>query len=136
MYYIYCDFLERKGFTVVTVPERTDGLHAEDVEARIDALRRLGSGISFLYVVTVNNPSATIISNRERTGAGAAGRASSRGSSGRIVPLVLDKAYEDLIHDPAVRAAPLGTPGRRGRESSSRSARSPRSSPRPCASAT
>jgi 2-aminoadipate transaminase len=52
-------------------------------------------------VVTVNNPSATIISNRERT---ALVRLASRLSreKGRAVPLILDKAYEDLIHDPAV----------------------------------
>jgi DNA-binding transcriptional MocR family regulator len=101
MYYIYCDFLERRGFSVVTIPERSDGLHAEDVAARIDAL---GSGvkeISFLYVVTVNNPSATIISNRERMVLVRLAAGLSR-KLGRIVPLVLDKAYEDLIHDPAV----------------------------------
>ena len=68
MYYIYTDFLERSGFTVVTVPERADGLHADDVAARLDALGNAVSDVSFLYVVTVNNPSATIIANTERSG--------------------------------------------------------------------
>ena len=101
MYYIYTDFLERAGFTVVTVPERGDGLHAEDVASRIDALGPSVSDLSFLYVVTVNNPSATIIANRERTGLVRLAMDLSR-KLGRIIPLVLDKAYEDLIHDPAV----------------------------------
>ncbi len=101
MYYIYCDFLERRGFSVVTIPERSDGLHAEDVAARIETLGSAAKEISFLYVVTVNNPSATIISNRERTALVRLAAGLSR-KLGRIVPLVLDKAYEDLIHDPAV----------------------------------
>ncbi len=101
MYYIYTDFLERAGFTVVTVPERLDGLHAEDVAERIDALGQSVSELSFLYVVTVNNPSATIIANRERTGLVRLATDLSR-RLGRFVPLVLDKAYEDLIHDPGV----------------------------------
>jgi len=102
MYYIYCDFLERRGFTVITIPERPDGLHAEDVEAWL-AGRGKGRAaeVSFIYVVTVNNPSATIISNRERTALVRLAARLSR-EAGRVVPLILDKAYEDLIHDPAV----------------------------------
>lgn len=101
MYYIYCDFLERAGFEVVTVPERSDGLHAEDVAERIERLGKEAGRISYLYVVTVNNPSATIISNRERTGLVKLATSLTR-TLGHAVPLFLDKAYEDMIHDPDV----------------------------------
>jgi 2-aminoadipate transaminase len=101
LYYIYCDFLERRGFTVVTVPERGDGLHADDVAERVKSLGEEAARISFLYVVTVSNPTATIIGNGERTGLVRLATDLSR-KQGRIIPLILDKAYEDLIHDPDV----------------------------------
>jgi len=103
MYYIYCNALERKGFEVVTVPEDTDGIDPAALEAKIAALGDRCEDVAFIYVVTVNNPSATILSNdrRERL-VGVAKRLSTK--LGRKVPLILDKAYEFLIHDPAVPA--------------------------------
>jgi 2-aminoadipate transaminase len=102
LYYIYCDFLERRGFRVVTVPEEADGLHADAVRQKMKELGSERSRISFIYVVTVNNPSATILADAEREGLVRIASELSR-ELGRRVPLVLDKAYEDLIHDPRVR---------------------------------
>lgn len=101
LYYIYCNFLERAGFRIMAVPEEHDGLHAEAVE---EALRGLGpdrSQISFLYVVTISNPTATIMTNGAKRKLVELVARLSR-ELGRMVPLVFDKAYEDLVHDPLV----------------------------------
>jgi DNA-binding transcriptional MocR family regulator len=100
-YYIYCNFLERAGFRIMAVPEGRDGLAAEAVGRALAELGDAVSDISFFYVVTVNNPTSTIVNNREKQALVGVVTGLSR-KLGRTVPLVLDKAYEDLVHDPSV----------------------------------
>ncbi|MCE5249326.1 pyridoxal phosphate-dependent aminotransferase [bacterium] len=101
MYYIYCNYLERRGFDLVAVPEDEEGIRADLLEKKTQVLGAKKNDIRFLYVVTVNNPTGTILSNRRRKDlVQFAGRLSQE--LGRIVPLFLDKAYEHLVHDPDV----------------------------------
>ena len=101
MYYVFCNTLERRGFEVVTVPEDAEGMDPEALAKAIDALGERREAIRFIYIVTVNNPSGTILSNgRRRALVGMTARLSQE--LGREVPLVLDKAYEFLVHDPDV----------------------------------
>lgn len=99
-YYIYTNFLERAGFRVLAVPEGRDGISADAVHRALAELGDEIRGVSFFYVVTVNNPTSTILANRERRALVELVTGLSR-RLGRTVPLVLDKAYEDLVHDPA-----------------------------------
>lgn len=102
MYYIYCDALERKGFTVLAIPEDEDGPSLSRLERRLAELGAAGrERLAFFYFVTVNNPSCTILSDeRRRALAGVAARLSRE--QGRAIPVFFDLAYELLIHDPAV----------------------------------
>lgn len=101
IYYIYCHYLERLGFEICAIPEDGQGLDPQSVEQWLARLGpRLGE-VRFFYVVTIGNPTSTILSNRRRQGlAEVAARLSRR--LNRQVPLILDKAYENLVHDPAV----------------------------------
>ena len=101
MYYIYTDFLERSGFTVVTVPERADGLHADDVAARLDALGERGLRCELPVRGDREQSQRHHHRQPERSGLVRLAAGLSRRLE-RVVPLVLDKAYEDLIHDPSV----------------------------------
>ncbi|MCQ2607670.1 MAG: pyridoxal phosphate-dependent aminotransferase [Bacteroidales bacterium] len=104
-YYIYIETLERNGFTVLTVPEDTEGMRVdllEDLIQNIDV-----NQLSFLYIVTVNNPSSIIMSNARRQAIvrliTKVGRA-----AGKKIPMIFDKAYEDIIFDTTIEPVESG----------------------------
>jgi DNA-binding transcriptional MocR family regulator len=99
MYYIYCDALERKGFEVLAVPEDEEGIAVEALERKLQALGGGIDRIAFFYVVTVNNPTCTILSNRRRRALLELATRLSR-EQGRRIPIFYDLAYELLLHDP------------------------------------
>jgi DNA-binding transcriptional MocR family regulator len=105
MYYIYSDALERKGLEVLAVPEDGEGICLEALHRKLGALGSRVRDISFFYVVTVNNPSCTILSNSRRRALYDVVADLSRGQ-GRGIPIFFDLAYEWLLHDPQV-APPL-----------------------------
>jgi len=101
VYYIYANFLERKGFEIVAVPEDGEGIDTDRLAARLDELGDRRRDIRCLYIVTVSNPTCTILSNRRRRRLVEVATALSR-ELGRPVPVFFDKAYESLVHDPGV----------------------------------
>jgi 2-aminoadipate transaminase len=101
MYYIYCNFLERQGFEVVTVPEDDDGIRTDLLRAKLETLGSRKNEIAFFYIVTINNPTSTILSNERRAELVQIVTELSQ-SAGRKIPLFFDKAYENLVHDPTV----------------------------------
>ena len=101
MYYIYCNDLERKGFTVVTIPEDSDGLQTDLLKSKLTELGKSKSAIQFFYVVTINNPTCTILSNsRKRKLVEIVTQLSHE--VGHKIPLILDNAYSELVHDDTV----------------------------------
>ncbi|MDE0466603.1 MAG: PLP-dependent aminotransferase family protein [Candidatus Poribacteria bacterium] len=101
MYYIYCNDLERKGFSVIAIPEDDEGLDPELLKSKLAALGDKREAIRFFYVVTVNNPTCTILSNnRKRELVDIVTRLSHE--IGRKIPLFFDNAYSDLVHDSSV----------------------------------
>ncbi len=101
MYYIYCNYLERIGFRVVTVPEDENGIQTELLRSKLKELGDQKRAIRCFYIVTINNPTSTILSNARRREVVEIATRLSR-DLGRKVPLFFDKAYEDLVHDPTV----------------------------------
>jgi DNA-binding transcriptional MocR family regulator len=100
MYYIYADALERKGFEILAVPEDREGIDPVALDRKLAALGEQANRVAFFYVVTVNNPSCTVLSNaRRRELYRAAARLS--GVHGRPIPIFFDLAYELLLHDPS-----------------------------------
>ena len=101
MYYIYAEALERRGFEVLAVPEDDEGISLEALHRKLHALGDRAREISFFYVVTVNNPSCTVLSNGRRRALYDQVAALSHAQNRRI-PIFFDLAYEWLMHDPAL----------------------------------
>ncbi|MBN2487191.1 MAG: aminotransferase class I/II-fold pyridoxal phosphate-dependent enzyme [Bacteroidales bacterium] len=95
-YYIYTETLQNKGFTILPVEEDSQGIVPEKIA---EALANIDiSNLSFFYIVTVNNPSTILLSNSRRAEIiEIAARLSTK--AGRKIPIIFDKAYEDIIHN-------------------------------------
>lgn len=104
MYYIYCDYLERRGFDVLTIPEDSDGIRTDLLE---DKITQGKPDIKFIYVVTVNNPTCTILSNERRQEIVEIATRLSK-EVGRKIPVIFDRAYEELIHGDSVKPLKSG----------------------------
>ena len=101
MYYIYCNDLERKGFEVIAIPEDSEGLDTQRLKSKLAGLDDEKAAIRFFYVVTVNNPTCTILSNnRKRELVDIVTQLSYE--VGRKIPFFFDNAYSDLVHDGTV----------------------------------
>lgn len=101
MYYIYCNDLHRKGFSIHAIPEDNQGLQTDILKARLKMLGHGKEKIRFFYVVTVNNPSCTILSNhRKRELVEIVTELSYE--LDRKIPIFFDNAYSELIHDNSV----------------------------------
>lgn len=99
-YYIYSDLLERRGIRILPVPEDEEGISLDELHRRVHALGGDARAISFFYVMTVNNPSCTVLSNARRRALLDLAAALSNKQNRRI-PVFFDLAYEHLLHDPA-----------------------------------
>ncbi|MEA3281021.1 MAG: PLP-dependent aminotransferase family protein [Euryarchaeota archaeon] len=107
IYYIYCNLLERAGFHVLAVPEDEYGIRTDLLSESIEKLGEARPDIRFVYIVTVNNPTGTILSNGRRRELVRIVTELSR-DMGRKIPIIFDKAYEDMIHDPLAEAPESG----------------------------
>lgn len=107
LYYIYTNMLTRAGFEILAIPEDGEGLRTDILITKLTELGERRKDISFLYLVTINNPTCTITSNNRRREIVEIISELSIELK-RIVPVIFDKAYEDIIHDPSVEKPKSG----------------------------
>ncbi len=105
MYYIYTNALERMGFELLTVPEDKDGIQVELLKKTLQQLGPRIAELRFFYIVSVSNPGCSILTNERRRELLEVVADFSKQVE-RKVPLILDKAYEGLIHDPDLALKP------------------------------
>ncbi len=98
-YYSYTENLVKKGFTLLPVKSDTKGIIPEEIEKAIATINP--QDISFIYIITVNNPDSLILSNERRHKiVEIADEISNK--KGQLLPVIFDKAYEDIIHNPEI----------------------------------
>ena len=107
IYYIYCNLLERSGFHLLAVPEDEYGIRTDLLRKLIEELGEARQEVRFAYIVTVNNPTSTILSNDRRRDLVRIVTELSRDLN-RKIPIIFDKAYEDMIHDPLAEVPESG----------------------------
>ena len=107
IYYIYSNFLKRKGFQVVAIPEDDQGICVPRLQELVNQNRIDIGEVSFLYIVTVNNPTCTILSdNRCQELVEFATKQSVK--LGRYIPVFFDRAYDPIIHNPKCKSPVSG----------------------------
>jgi 2-aminoadipate transaminase len=101
VYYIYSYFLERKGFQIIGLPEDAHGMVPDSLEALLHSERVKPERLRFIYVVSVSNPTSTILSDERRHQiVEIVNRYCEK--HGLYIPLIFDQAYIGLIHDSEV----------------------------------
>lgn len=98
-YYSYIENLERKGFEIIYVKTDNNGIIPNEIEKAINNIDI--NKIAYFYIITVNNPDTIILSNERRKRiVELANKLSDK--AGKLIPVIFDKAYEDIIHNPEV----------------------------------
>ena len=92
------------GFRVIAIPEAENGIDIDLLREKLDGLQEDKCQIRFFYIITVNNPTCTIINTQTVQSLVQIGTQLSR-ELGRKVPLIIDRAYDNLIHGES-RSAP------------------------------
>ena len=98
-YYIYCDYLRRMGYKVAAIPEDESGIRVDLLRSKTATLDINIQEIRFFYVVTVNNPTCSLLTESRMKGLIEFATKLSY-ENGREIPVVIDRAYESLVHDP------------------------------------
>ncbi len=95
LYYIYSNYLERCGFTILPIAEDEHGIRTDVLEQR---LKSLDAPVSFFYVVTISNPTCSILADDRKKHLLDIARNLGQ-TSGKKIPVFFDTAYELLVHD-------------------------------------
>ena len=97
-YYIYCETLERKGFEIRTVKEGTAGLEPSSLKKYLFSMDESDlDKLAFIYIVTVNNPSGSVISYSKRIEIINVVIELAE-VLGKKIPVIFDCAYDSLNH--------------------------------------